>query len=422
MYDLTSLCSDVPDEKGQNPFTVPVAMLLYRVARNMKYSPDNRGNHGTIRMLLKNCIQLLNCKKYPQIVTSAHYMLSDLYVPADTDPSSPVLVNQWDNDVDSTSDCGSNNFESDNISSMNDDSHSVSMTIMSLALAQIKDEPEQEESKYKPPPISGTVAERCRAALDHVSNGLECLKYFPIDDETYGESKKSKSTDDKNHMESCDKSNFDTEDMKAARPFEAIPMPYMSLAQSKILDNGKNDINSSPSSKKRGKKKIKKDKILKEHNSNKEEIVDTSPKALLCKSKVNTLPTWHAPKKSDNSSWKSHLKTLLYEKASLIFAVLVEYEYTNQRYGGSLRYISAVLRCQKILEIFCQIKNSKLISYLLGRAGDCCLMTVQDWKNIDLHKEAYHAKDEVEEKIVSEMMEIVDLDMSESYNNYLFYF
>jgi hypothetical protein len=30
LYDLTSLCTDVMDEKGPNPFTVPVAMLLYR--------------------------------------------------------------------------------------------------------------------------------------------------------------------------------------------------------------------------------------------------------------------------------------------------------------------------------------------------------------------------------------------------------
>jgi hypothetical protein len=30
LYDLTSLCTDVTDEKGPNPFTVPVAMLLYR--------------------------------------------------------------------------------------------------------------------------------------------------------------------------------------------------------------------------------------------------------------------------------------------------------------------------------------------------------------------------------------------------------
>lgn len=96
LYDLTSLCSDVSEEKGQNPFTVPVAMLLYRVARNMKYSSDYHRHQGTIRMLLKNCVQLLTKEKYPQIVTSAHFMLSDLYVPSDTDPASPGLSDQSD--------------------------------------------------------------------------------------------------------------------------------------------------------------------------------------------------------------------------------------------------------------------------------------------------------------------------------------
>lgn len=96
LYDLTSLCNDVSEEKGQNPFTVPVAMLLYRVARNMKYSSDYRRQQGPIRMLLKNCIQLLAKEKYPQIVTSAHFMLADLYVPSDTDPANPGLSDQSD--------------------------------------------------------------------------------------------------------------------------------------------------------------------------------------------------------------------------------------------------------------------------------------------------------------------------------------
>jgi hypothetical protein len=88
----------VSEDKSQNPFTVPVAMLLYRVARNMKYSLDYKRNRGTIRMLLKNCIQLLPKEKYPQIVTSAHFMLADLYISADTDPANPNLSNQNDED------------------------------------------------------------------------------------------------------------------------------------------------------------------------------------------------------------------------------------------------------------------------------------------------------------------------------------
>lgn len=105
LYDLTSLCSDVSEEKGQNPFTVPVAILLYRVARNMKYSPDHHRYQGTIRMLLKNCIQLLAKEKYPQIVTSAHFMLSDLYIPSDADPANPGLSDQSDEE-DVHSECG----------------------------------------------------------------------------------------------------------------------------------------------------------------------------------------------------------------------------------------------------------------------------------------------------------------------------
>lgn len=42
LYDLTSLCNHEGQDKDQNPFTVPVAMLLYRVARNMKNSSGRK--------------------------------------------------------------------------------------------------------------------------------------------------------------------------------------------------------------------------------------------------------------------------------------------------------------------------------------------------------------------------------------------
>lgn len=63
LYDLSSLCPDNSDENGQNPFTVPVAMLLYRVARNMKQSSERR-QPGTIRMLLKNCVKVIISNDY----------------------------------------------------------------------------------------------------------------------------------------------------------------------------------------------------------------------------------------------------------------------------------------------------------------------------------------------------------------------
>lgn len=133
LYDLTSLCSDVSEEKGQNPFTVPVAMLLYRVARNMKYSPDYHRHQGTIRMLLRNCVQLLVKEKYPQIVTSAHFMLSDLYIPSDTDPASPSNLSDQSDEEDTQSEC-STNHETEK----EDEEEEACAAIKSLTLANSK--------------------------------------------------------------------------------------------------------------------------------------------------------------------------------------------------------------------------------------------------------------------------------------------
>lgn len=71
LYDLTSLCSGNMVDNAQNPFTIPVALLLYRVARNMKHSPRVQlpTNPATIRMLLKNSIRLLPVEKYPQVLS-----------------------------------------------------------------------------------------------------------------------------------------------------------------------------------------------------------------------------------------------------------------------------------------------------------------------------------------------------------------
>lgn len=136
LYDLTSLCSEESEEKGQNPFTVPVAMLLYRVARNMKYSPDYHRHQGTIRMLLKNCVELLAKEKYPQIVTSAHFMLSDLYIPSDTDPANPGLSDQSDEE-DAQSECGASQ-ENENEEEEQIEEEVTCAAIKSLTLANSK--------------------------------------------------------------------------------------------------------------------------------------------------------------------------------------------------------------------------------------------------------------------------------------------
>jgi hypothetical protein len=55
--------------------------------------------------------------------------------------------------------------------------------------------------------------------------------------------------------------------------------------------------------------------------------------------------------------------------------------------GKSLRYIVHVLR------VLAALTNSSssvgLQSYLLGRAGDCCFMIVQNWTEVDTHCKDY---------------------------------
>lgn len=146
--------------EGQNPFTVPVGMLLYRVARNLKHNPDDGrpSSSVTIQMLLNNCLKLLNKTKYPQviinwflvyitvlilnpfynlqIVTSVNYMLSDLYIPVNTNPTSPELEDLTDMGEDSlTPHVDSDN---DSLSGSDDEKPTYSVDVHDLCLSHKK--------------------------------------------------------------------------------------------------------------------------------------------------------------------------------------------------------------------------------------------------------------------------------------------
>lgn len=82
LYDLTSLCYDKPGSHEQNPFSTPVAILLYQVAKNLLQTGTNRAEHelASTKHLLENCVKLLDAKTHPELVTSAYYLLSELYL------------------------------------------------------------------------------------------------------------------------------------------------------------------------------------------------------------------------------------------------------------------------------------------------------------------------------------------------------
>ena len=110
LYDLTSLSQKdeglKPNNEGEaagcddgegdnpnpeNPFKTPVSMLLYRLARSILDTGDRRVEEGVVRELLQNCVALLDSKRFPHIATSAHFLLSELYVPDTTDPAMPAF-------------------------------------------------------------------------------------------------------------------------------------------------------------------------------------------------------------------------------------------------------------------------------------------------------------------------------------------
>ncbi|XP_022184914.2 erythroid differentiation-related factor 1 isoform X1 [Nilaparvata lugens] len=369
LYDLTSLCSEGLIDKGQNPFTIPVAMLLYRVARNMKHNLPN-SQPGTVRMLLKNCLSLLPKEKYPQIVTSAHYMLSDLYVPVTTDPASPGLSDENNDDEEEQErrKFEEEEFENEATVCATTNSVAVQSLCVSNAATKVVDPPA--------PPMVGTIEDRCQMALQHVAAGLECLKYFeesspkrgktqPSGDRVGNERQQQKATE---------------EEVKYAHPFQAIPMPYAPISTEK----------------KKGKKQRKGEMLKKEDKSEeKEDIEEMSLRALLCRPHAETLPTWQQPEGVDNAFWNTHLKTLLYEKVFLVYVTLAEQEYNCGNYGVALRYIHCVLR---YMSNFLG-KNSALTSYLLGRAGDCCLLLAKNWSDIERHFTGYTTKSDIDVEI-----------------------
>ena len=58
------------------------------MARNILTGNARKEDEGSARQLLIRCLELLDKERYPHIATSAHYMLSDIFIPDDIDPGS----------------------------------------------------------------------------------------------------------------------------------------------------------------------------------------------------------------------------------------------------------------------------------------------------------------------------------------------
>uniref|UniRef100_A0A6I8T0P3 Erythroid differentiation regulatory factor 1 n=1 Tax=Xenopus tropicalis TaxID=8364 RepID=A0A6I8T0P3_XENTR len=183
LYDLTTLCEETED-KYQNPFTMPVAILLYKVACNMMMKKtQNRKHYGTIRTLLLNCLKLVDKGRHPQIIASANYMLSELFqldepkkeengdVPSNGNSDESYSEEEEEEMADSDETLSYNST-----SEIIEDSKAIAVikSVRELSVPEKYKSTHQIRSNYTFPVCSDTE-ERCRLVLSYVLEGLKCV-------------------------------------------------------------------------------------------------------------------------------------------------------------------------------------------------------------------------------------------------------
>ncbi|KAK3590013.1 hypothetical protein CHS0354_041036 [Potamilus streckersoni] len=166
LYDLTTLCSDTKGAEDENPFTVPVGMLLFHVARNM-WQSHGRRKDATICTLLESCLFLLNKEIYSEVCASASYMLSDLYVP-DSAIQNNWLTSQGEDDSD----------DDESVSSFQEESQSDPGPTTEVGVDNLCHNYHQDHCHHMSTikPITSDIEERCHESLTYIHKGLVCFE------------------------------------------------------------------------------------------------------------------------------------------------------------------------------------------------------------------------------------------------------
>uniref|UniRef100_A0A8C1G6R9 Erythroid differentiation regulatory factor 1 n=1 Tax=Cyprinus carpio TaxID=7962 RepID=A0A8C1G6R9_CYPCA len=351
LYDLTTLCEEAAEEKCQNPFTLPVAVLLYKVASNMILKKSqNRKNYGTIRTLLLNCIKLLDEERHPQIIASAHYMLAELFQLDD--------VSEDEGNGESLRGGGSEDSYSDEeeeeeeeeedescsystSSELQDDSKAVAI-IRSVGELSV---PEKYKSTHQIRPncafpVSQDKEEKCRLVLSYVLKGLKAV----------------------------DSSIKKESDLPAADPSTPIPLKYEERSQ-----NGARDVEQDIA-------------LLLDR-------VGPCNEELKVPTRSGMLP----------GTWQHRMKLQLFLKASKAYYVLSDAATNLLKYGRALRYIKLALQCH---DAYCSINGGLHPQVLLfhcqclSLCGDVQLMLAQNASNRAAYLEEYNYQTKDDQEIL----------------------
>ncbi|XP_070801169.1 erythroid differentiation-related factor 1 [Pituophis catenifer annectens] len=347
LYDLTTLCEETED-KYQNPFTMPVAILLYKVACNMMLKKtQNRKYYGTIRTLLLNCVKLLDKGRHPQIIASANYMLSELFQLDEPkkEESSEFPLNgnsdeSYSEEEEEMPDSDENGLYSTS-SDFPDDSKAVAI-IKSVGELSV---PEKYKSTHqiRPScafPVCHDTEERCRLVLSYVLEGLK----------------------------SVDSSIKKESDLPAADPSIPIPLKYED-----------------------------------ESSTVGPECLEKQMALFLGK-----MGSFQEVKHSSQSgmipgTWQYKMKLQLILKSSKAYYVLSDAAVSLQKYGRALRYIRLALQCYDAYCCLFMNMLSEVLLFLcqsLTLCGDIQLMLAQNANNRAAYLEEYNFQTKEDQEIL----------------------
>uniref|UniRef100_A0A8C4DQ96 Erythroid differentiation regulatory factor 1 n=1 Tax=Dicentrarchus labrax TaxID=13489 RepID=A0A8C4DQ96_DICLA len=340
LYDLTTLCEEAEEEKCQNPFTLPVAVLLYKVASNlMLKARQNRKHYGTIRTLLLNCVKLLDQERHPQIIASAHYILSELFQldePPQEDGEESLRAGGSEDSY-SDEDREEEEEEEAELTEDSDENSSYSSQDDSKAVAVIRSVGELSvPEKYKSThqirpscafPVSQDKEEKCRHVLSYVLKGLKAVD---------GTIKKES-------------------DLPAADPNTPIPLKYED--RSAIGASGPLQADQ-------------------KHPT-----------------RSGMLP----------GSWQHRMKLQLFLKASKAYYVLSDAATNLLKYGRALRYIKLSLQCYDAYCSVSGTLHPQVLQFhsqCLSLCGDIQLMLAQNAKNRAAYLEEYSYQTKEDQEIL----------------------
>ncbi|XP_075114576.1 erythroid differentiation-related factor 1 isoform X3 [Leptodactylus fuscus] len=350
LYDLTTLCEETED-KYQNPFTMPVAVLLYKVACNMMMKKiQNKKHYGTIRTLLLNCLKLVDKGRHPQIIASANYMLSELF------QLEPKKEENGEGSLNGNSDESyTDEEEEDEEEELPDSDDTGSYTDPPSppedckAVAIIKSVRELSvPEKYKSThqirpsctfPVCSDTEERCRLVLSYVLEGLK----------------------------SIDCSIKKEGELPAADPNTPIPLKYE--------DDSANVVS----------------ECLEKQMALFLQKMESSDNQ--CSSRSGIVP----------GSWQFKMKLQLIIKASKAYYVLSDAAMSLQKYGRALRYVKLALQCYDAYSCLCTNQVPEVMLLLcqyLTLCGDIQLMLAQNAGNRAAYFEEYNYQTRDDQEIL----------------------